>query len=364
MLTILADAHIPYVKELFSPLGKLILLESADISPDAVRNADALLIRSVTSANESLLDHATVKFIGTPTAGTNHLDISFLKQRAITWAYAPGANAPAVCQYVLCSVAYLHQQHLLKKHGRAMIMGSGHIGQLVANQLRVVGYEVLEYDPPRAARDPLFTSASLDELDSLDLVSAHLPLTKQVPHSTHHFFDSSRLSKLKSRCVFLNTSRGDIVDESALLDRTDILACLDVWAHEPMVNTELVQRALLATPHIAGYTVQAKLRATIEIYRQLVDFFNLSLDNPPSPTPVQVLEVSPEQSWEEIILSIYNPHTDSLHTKEVLCHSQHVAQIFLNLRQTYPLRKEFSAIRIKSQSTHQTTVLQQLGFAT
>lgn len=352
MLKIIADDKIPYVRELFSPIAEVILLPGNRINRGDLQDANALLTRTITQVNADLLSDTPVSFVGSTTAGHDHLDTPWLDQHKIAWAYAAGVNAIAVAEYVLCCVADLRKRNLLPKAGgRAAVIGVGHIGSCVADHLEKIGMTVIKNDPPRAQHDMDFISTPLTQLTDVDFISLHTPLSKNGEFATFHLINHEFLKQLKPGCVLLNVARGENVDTSALLNNKHVIACLDVWENEPAINLDLLKHTTLATPHVGGYSKQAKLNATLMIYKQLLTHFQLNAAPLPPSLPALHEKISVPienyQSWEDVILQIYQPSIDTKKMRELLLKNpQQTSTLFEKMRREYPLRNEFSTIQL------------------
>ena len=268
---ILADENIPLVDEFFAGLGEIRRMPGRSINRAALENVDLLLVRSVTRVDRELLDGTAVKFVGTCTIGTDHLDLDYLEQAGIDWASAPGCNARGVVDYVLGSLLALAELRgdtlAQRSYG---VVGAGEVGGRLVEVMRGLGWDVRVCDPPRQAREA-GGFVSLDEvLAECDVVSLHTPLNMGGDWPTFHLFDQERLSNLRPGAWLINASRGAVVDNVALRDvllqRPDIDAVLDVWEGEPQVDVELAGLCRIATPHIAGYSLDGKLRGTAQIY--------------------------------------------------------------------------------------------------
>ena len=329
IVKIVADDQIPFVPELFSSLGTCIQKPGVAIHWSDVQDADILLTRTITPVNAELLDNTSVRWVGSATAGYDHLDTSWLEAAGIAWAYAPGANATTVAHYVEGCVSYLMSQKLLSPHARAGVIGVGRVGTKVVEKLQHHKFHVVSNDPPRAAQEKDFVSTPLTEFDSLDLICVHTPLTTTGPFSTYHLLDTAFLKRLKPGCVLLNAGRGAVIDHHALLFTNQIILCLDVWENEPQIHLDLLKKAVIATPHIAGYSRAAKFRATLMLYEQATQYFQL-----PNIAATWIAQEKVNQQEPD-----YHPEKDTQQMKKVLLnHPQEVANYFRYLRRDYVLR--------------------------
>ncbi len=280
-MKIVADEEIFALEHIFQPLGKLRTLPGRSIARRDLRDADALLVRSVLPVNRELLRGSPVRFVGTATSGTDHVDTRWLQEAGIGFAHARGANANAVVEYCLGAIARLLLEGRIENKARRIgIVGAGAIGGLLARKMRALGFQVCVCDPPRAAAgDKEFAWQSLDAALDCDIVSLHVPLGSHGQHATAGMIDARALARLRPGCALLHTCRGGVVDEAALLQRLaagPLLHCvIDVWENEPEINAELAAKSFLATPHIAGYSEQAKWRAGRMLARALAAHFKM-----------------------------------------------------------------------------------------
>lgn len=349
MITILSDDHIPFVSELFGDYGELILKPGASIQRSDLTTANALLTRSITRVNAALLKGTAVEFIGSATAGFDHIDHKWLEKQPISWAYAPGANAVAVAEYVLHCVAFLRKQGLLPQGSlNAAIAGVGHVGKTVSDRLQSMGFFVSHNDPPRAISEKEFISIPLEYFAKMDLICLHTPLTRTGDFPTYHLIDDAFLKRLKPGCVLLNAGRGAVVDNQALLRQSHVIACLDVWENEPNINLELLKKVAIGTPHIAGYSKVSKLRALLMIYKAFLKHFQLTDIYCCKELQQQLqekitIDIYECHTMEDILLKIYDPskETQTLRDSLINNHNQ-----FENLRCRYSLRQEFSTIQL------------------
>lgn len=265
-MKVIVDSHIPYIKGLLEPYADVQYREPQAITPDAVRDADALIVRTLTRCDRQLLEHSRVQFIATATIGFDHIDTDYCRQRGITWTNAPGCNAQGVCDYVETALDYVEN---LQGNRRQTIgiVGVGHIGSLVAQMAERKGYTVLLNDPLRAAAEGGAQYVSLQTIiREADIITFHTPLTATGDYPTLHLMNEALLSQLRPDCLLVNAARGGIIDESALLRRLSQPGAptliIDCWENEPNINTVLLRQTLIGTYHIAGYTKAGKLNAT------------------------------------------------------------------------------------------------------
>ncbi|HEX5676670.1 MAG TPA: 4-phosphoerythronate dehydrogenase [Alcanivorax sp.] len=266
---IVADENMPALDE-FERLGRVTRVDGRGLTRADLRAADILLVRSVTPVTEALLAGTPVRFVGSATIGTDHVDLPALDRLGIAFACAPGCNARAVAEYVLQALLMASQHYDRPLRGSTVgVVGLGNVGGLVAAWLRALGVEVLGCDPPlaRAGRVP---SVSLDEALSADHISLHVPLIKRGEEATVHLLDKTRLQALHERQTLINTCRGPVVDNVALarrLARGDgPLTFLDVWEGEPRLDPALLERVFLGSPHVAGYSVEGKRLGSAMLY--------------------------------------------------------------------------------------------------
>ena len=273
-MNIICASSLALGREIFSTLGEVTVMAERDIDAAAVRDADALIIRSKVRVNRELLEGSRVSFVGTATAGTDHLDLPWLEERGIAWTAAPGCNARSVAEYVVAALLRLAVRHHFALDGKCLaLVGVGHVGRRLADLAPMLGLKVLLNDPPRHAAEGLATLRPLDEiLPQADLVSLHVPLTLAGDYATRHLVDCRFLSALKPGCLFVNASRGEVVDEESLLlarDRGYISrAVLDVFEHEPRLRREVAAQADLVSPHIAGYSYEGRVNGTHLCYEE------------------------------------------------------------------------------------------------
>tara|TARA_R110002051_G_scaffold317682_1_gene399098 strand:+ start:3086 stop:4222 length:1137 start_codon:yes stop_codon:yes gene_type:complete len=281
-MKIIADENMPYVDALFGYLGKIEYVNGRTLTPKQVEDADVLLVRSVTKVNAALINNAhKLKFVGSATIGTDHVDVEYLSTRNIYFTNAPGCNATAVGEYAFIAMLELAQRFGESLVGKVVgIVGAGNTGTAAAKCMQAYGLKVLLCDPIKALQGDTREFVSLDTIiEQADIISLHVPITKEGEHKTWYLFDEARLNKLKPNTWLLNCCRGEVIDNRALIkfkqQRDDVKLVLDVWEGEPNPMAELVALAEFATPHIAGYSLEGKARGTFMLYQkwcELLDF--------------------------------------------------------------------------------------------
>ena len=361
-LKLIADENIPYVEEAFGSLGTVKLLPGRSISPAAIKDAQVLLVRSITDVNRELLEQSQVQFVGTATAGLDHIDSEYLRAREIVFASAEGGNANSVAEYVITALLTVARRKGLTLARKSCgIVGVGNIGRLVRAKAEALGMTVVLNDPPlaRETGDPIYRS--LEEALACDVVTLHVPLTFDGPFKTFHLLNGDTLGQLKPSAIFINTSRGEVVDSRALLDRLqkNILgaAVLDVWESEPDIDWHLFKLASIGTPHIAGYSLDGKAQGTLLLYQALCRHLDLRPTwSPAHSLPPPILpQIAIKATGEPIetrlynlITHIYNIEADHSRMSALLnIPSQNRALAFDGLRKNYPIRREFYNTRVK-----------------
>ncbi|MGH7597299.1 MAG: 4-phosphoerythronate dehydrogenase PdxB [bacterium] len=356
MHKILADENIPCVHEAFSHLGDVRLLPGRAISRKALLDANIMLVRSVTPVNAKLLQNTAVRFVGTATIGTDHVDTAYLEKQSIAFASAAGSNANSVAEYVTAALI-----HHAMKYGISLtpltlgVVGVGHVGSRVETMATALGMRVLLNDPPlaRQTHDPKYLP--LDKLMAADVITLHTPLTHAGEDATFHLFDATRLRAMKRGSVLINTSRGAVVDNAALkaVLRSGHLnaAILDVWENEPDIDVELVRLVEIGTPHIAGYSLDGKLNGTHQIYLAACEFLGAApqwrLESALPPVSQPLISLPPEgRTIEEIlqsaILPAYDIAADDRRLRAGLnMRAEERGRYFDGLRRDYPVRREF-----------------------
>jgi erythronate-4-phosphate dehydrogenase len=363
-LRLVADANIPLVEAAFAPFGAVTALPAAALTRAAVADADVLLVRSVTRVDAVLLDGSAVRFVGTATIGTDHVDTAYLAARGIAFAHAPGSNAESVVEWVLAALLAVAADRGEALAGRTVaLVGGGNVGGRLAPRLEALGLTVLRVDPPRARAEGPAGFVVLDEaLARADIVSLHVPLVREGPDATHHLIDRARLAAMRPGAWLVNAARGGVVEGGALRQalETDALgaALLDVFEGEPAPDPALVARCALATPHIAGHSYDGKVGGT----RMLHDALRRWRGQPGAfdetalmmaPEDRHPLEPGPpsaspeaETAWLDVLVRpLYHIRADDARLRTCMTAPDRAA-CFTALRAQYPRRRRWGLYRL------------------
>jgi erythronate-4-phosphate dehydrogenase len=355
-MKIIADENIPAVAEAFGTLGEVTLLPGRSLRAQDVRAADVLLVRSVTRVGQELLEGSSVRFVGSATIGFDHVDRDYLQSQGIGFATAPGSNATSAAEYVVSALLALGEREGFRLAGRTVgIVGCGNVGSRVRDRLVALGCDCLINDPPLHERGGQDTFVGLDDILQADIISLHVPLERSGRHSTWHLFDEAVLRRMKPGAVLINTSRGAVVDNAALdallVQRRDIGVVLDVWEGEPAINTALLENVALGTAHIAGYSLDGKLRGTEMIYRAACDHFGYTprwnaADVLPAAESLDLRGGTGADAIErlrEAVFRVYDVRADDARLRGLLMLTpEEQPAAFDRLRKDYPQRREFA----------------------
>lgn len=381
-MKIVADENIPYLKEFFGSFGEIIQLPGREINAASVSDADALLVRSITPVDAALLENSKVGFVGSATIGMDHLDCEYMQGRGIQFENAPGCNADSVVQYVLAALVHLAKFYNIELGSKTVgIIGCGNIGSRLRSSLNALGIRNKVYDPFLAEADSSAFSGSLasfEEVITCDIVTLHVPITKTGAFPTHHMINEQTLAQMKPDAVLMNSSRGAVVDNRALLQSLQAsprLVVLDVWENEPDIEWSLLKHLALATPHIAGYSAEGKARGTEMLYQALSVSLGktpkITLDEILPPGPIQKLKlgsekIEPVMALEQLLGCCYSIESDDKRLRLIQDNTDRNLQFDL-LRKNYGGRREFCSLALepsngKSAYTELYSCLTQLGF--
>lgn len=371
-MKIVADDKIPFLRGVLEQYADVVYLPGKKINLAAIKDADALLIRTRTKCNEEILEGSSVKFIGTATIGFDHIDTKYCERNGIFWTNAPGCNSSSVQQYITAALLKMSAEFRFGLKDKTIgIVGVGNVGSKVEKIARALGMKVLLNDPPRARKegDRKFVLLG-DILYNSDIVTVHVPLNIVGSDKTYHLFNDKSFKKMKKGAWFINSSRGEVTETAALkktLDSGKLAgAVIDVWENEPDIDLELMGKTFIATPHIAGYSTDGKSNGTAIVVNSLCRHFGLPLENwyPDNvPAPVQPAIIidnkgkSDEDVAREAVLHTYNISEDDLKLR-------FSPSDFEKLRGDYPLRREFTSysVSLKTEAKKTRKMLDGLGF--
>lgn len=371
-MKIVVDEAMPYAIELFEQFGEVVAKPGRELTADDLIDVDAMMIRSITKVNESLLSKANrLKFVGTATAGMDHVDQELLKSKGIFFTAAPGCNKVGVAEYVVSCMMVLAQQQGFSIFDKTVgIIGAGQVGSYLQQCLEGIGIKVLINDPIKQQNGDSREFTPLDTLlTKADVITLHTPITRTGDYPTYHLVDQTVLDKLRSDQILINAARGPVVDNQALKTRLQkddgFTAVLDVFEFEPQVDMELLPLLAFATPHIAGYGLEGKARGTTMIF----NFFSQFLGSDKQANPDDLLPTAPipqvtlDRAWDETVLHnltqlVYDVRKDDA----IFRRNIETNNGFDNMRKHYWDRREYGAIRVKSAANDQFAALSKLGF--
>jgi erythronate-4-phosphate dehydrogenase len=372
-MLVIADDKIPFLKGVLEPYTDIEYCQGSEITPERIKYADALLIRTRTRCNRNLLEGSGVKFIGTATIGYDHIDTEYCNQHGIHWTNAPGCNSASVNQYIASVLVSLSLQKGFKLKDRVLgVVGVGNVGSKVVRTAEFLNMRVYLNDPPRVREEGICGFVSLDSiLRECDIITFHVPLSYDDPDRTYHMIEEGLISRLNPGTIIINSSRGEVANTGALKKamregRIESLV-LDVWENEPSIDRELLSMATIATPHIAGYSTDGKAKGTAMIVQALSLFFDLGIEDwEPEDIPVPEKTVISlncrhmdiEKALGEVILATYQVEKDDQHLRAS-------PDTFEKQRGNYPLRREFPAYRVRLQHEHSgiRQLLMKMGFS-
>ena len=357
-MKIVCDNKIPFLRGVLEPWAEVVYLPGRETTPEVVRDADAVITRTRTKCDAALLAGSSVKVIATATIGYDHIDTAWCEDHGIVWRNAPGCNSWSVKQYIATVLCTLARRHGLELAGMTLgVVGVGNVGSKVAEVAALLGMRVLLCDPPRARREGGAAFVSLDEIIAgSDIVTLHVPLSREGEDATWHLFDAARLASLRPDQFLINSSRGSVVDnaalKAALQEKRLRGAVLDVWEGEPEPDRALMDLLDVATPHIAGYSADGKANGTTASVRTVAEVLGLPLSDwrpaaiPAPPQPLDfTLDAAGKRRQEvlaEALLHTYDPLADD---RALRAHPE----CFEQLRGDYPVRREPTAFTLRLQ---------------
>jgi len=374
-MNLIIDANIAYAEQAFSHLGNTRLVDGRTLTNKDVKDAEILIVRSITNVNQELLKNSKVKFVGTATIGTDHIDLDYLRNQNITFADAKGCNADSVAEYVFTALLKIVSEKNISLIGKTIsVVGVGNIGSRVARIANYFGMKVLKNDPPLERKGIGEYYVSLDEVLRADIITLHVPMLFEGIDKTFHLLNQDNLKRIEEGTIIINTSRGAVIDNAALLNESinkDLELVLDVWENEPSINIELLSKTEVATSHIAGYSFEGKVNGTKMIYNALCKFLETKPTWQPDPPLIQNKEMklaegkTDEEKLYKLFSSIYNIDKDDELMRNITSYEpDERAKYFDMLRKKYPVRREFSnyTVQLTKSDYHLKSFLENFRF--
>jgi len=372
MIKIVADNKIPFLEGALESVAGIEYLPGDAISREHLKDTEGLIIRTRTKCDRELLEGTSVRFIASATIGYDHIDGDYCRESGIAWTSAPGCNSFSVRQYIVSALLWLAVNRKMNLHGKTLgVIGVGNVGSKVASAAKVLGMNVLLNDPPRERREGREGFVSLTEvLEQSDIISLHVPLNRGGEDNTWHLVNPEFIGHLKKGTILINSSRGSVVDESALMEgiRSGTLSdtILDVFENEPVVNKDLIDMITLATPHIAGYSLDGKANGTRMSVEAVSRFFKLGLDHwspdsIPEPETAELLADASDKNIYNLLWELFSRTYDISSDDRRLRSAMHY---FEELRGNYPFRREpvAYAVRIFQADRQIREIMEELGF--
>ena len=368
--TLIIDDAIPYAQAMFAHLGDVKLVAGRDINADLVKHADALIVRSRTQVNANLLENSSVKFVGSTVVGLDHIDQAWLSQNNIRFYSAQGCNANSVAEYVISGLLVLAEQHQIDLSQQTLgIIGVGHVGKLLLQKARALGMRCLLNDPPRqqAEGDKEFTELT-ELLQQADIISVHTPLTKSGEFASLDLLNAQNMALIKPSAILINAARGGIINEQAWCQLNNRANIIDCWQNEPNIDANLYAKADIATAHIAGHSLEAKVAGSSMVYQQLCDFWQITpqtewqtqLPNPPAALNPPNSQ-NPQTALAQILKQAYDILADDLAIRDKSV--KNVQAQFELYRRQYPIRREWSQHKLAhTQQPKLDNILKAFGF--
>lgn len=372
MINVLADKYLYNLESHIPDNINLQCYDPAEGLPTDLGTTHALLIRTVNNINSETLPDisSSLTFVGTASAGSDHVDVNYLNEQGITFTNAAGCNARSVAEYIATALLIWSEEKDVNLTKLSVgIIGVGQVGTQVERLLNKLGIPFVRYDPPRANRENNFDSASLDEVLACNVLTFHTPLTRGGNHPTHHWLDAEKLSG-RSYELILNTSRGGVIDEEALLravtnDTVDDII-IDTWEDEPDFSLATAEKTFLKTPHIAGYSEQAKDRATKIVVQAMLNHFNIPIDNNEGSQNARMVKQDMENfsSLSDLLTTLHPIRKYEAELKKIIAdYPDERGKHFNKLRAEYPLRHEFPQTFLPTAYFERFPVLKSLGFS-
>ncbi len=361
IMKIVCASSVLFGREAFSTLGEVVVLPDRAITRNGLQDADVLIVRSKTTIDASLLEGTPVGFVGTATAGTDHMDLNYLAHSPLAWSAAPGCNANSVAEYFTAALLSLaHRSGYVLENLVVGVIGVGQVGGRVVQKAEAMGLTVLRNDPPLqvATGDTGFVPIE-EVLRHADILTLHVPLTQVGTYPTRGMVNCNFLAGAQPGCIFINAARGEVMDTEALLFALEqnlvSHAVLDVWENEPFISTALLQKAALGTPHIAGYSFEGRLNGTVQMYREACHYFEVEPVWVPDESAfprapevrVDARGKSDETALWDVVRAAYDIEADDRALRTGIAYDEAAwGTHFDALRRDYPPRREFPAVNV------------------
>lgn len=354
MKNIIIDDAVPLAQEMFSSLGKVTCIPGKKIQAKHLEKADALIVRSRTEVNQSLIEKSPVQFIGSTVVGLDHIDQPLLKEKEISFYSAQSCNANSVAEYVItCIINYAEQKQMPLEEKTLGIIGVGNVGKQVQKKAIALGLSVLANDPPRQEIEKHAQFVNLETALTADIITFHTPLNLSGPYPTHHLLNRHNINQVNKQALIINAARGGIIDENAWISyanqNPNLTSIIDCWENEPNINPKLHAIANIATPHIAGHALEAKIKGSLMVYKTLCLFWKQPETNdwqhhlPKMPNTIQLNSSSSIQhDIYRVLAKCYQPLND--HKAINLTNNTD----FETYRRHYPIRREWSEYPVKT----------------
>lgn len=358
---IVIDEHIPYIKGLLEDIASVVYMPGRQITAAVVKEADALIIRTRTKCDASLLEGSRVRFIATATIGYDHIDVSYCTRKGIVWTNAPGCNSSSVRQYVLAALLLYSQEKSFSLSGKVLgVIGVGHVGKKIAEVATLLGMKVLLNDPPRSDVEGQSGFTDLQTIAAeADVITIHTPLIQSGAYPTYHLLDAAFFDSLQRKPIIINTSRGESIAtdalKSAYLNNLISDMIIDCWENEPFPDPFILEHAFLATPHIAGYSIEGKVNGTLMCLEALYHFFEINASRPQIDLPRPLDALIDFHSLDQVVFRTYNPFSESMRLKQS-------PDEFENMRENYEFRREPFGYKVKNVPFLYRPLLQSIGF--
>ncbi|MFI5236845.1 MAG: 4-phosphoerythronate dehydrogenase [Ignavibacteriales bacterium] len=374
-MNLIVDENIAFAKEAFSEFGNLTLLNGRYINNDQIKDAEVLIVRSITPVNAALLKNSKVKFVGTATIGTDHIDLQYLEDNNISFAEAKGCNADSVAEFVFTALLKIASEKNISLRGKSIgVVGIGHIGNRIVKLGRSLGMEILKNDPPLKRKNIGQNYSSLNEILKADIISLHVPLSTNGDDKTFHLLKENNLKEIKDEAIIINSSRGAVIDNTDLIKeaiKKNFSLIMDVWEGEPSINTNLLEKSKIGTPHIAGYSLEGKINGTKIIYNELCKYFKMRPNWKPALPAIESSELklpdgkTNEDRLYKLFSNIYNIEEDDFDLRGILSMKLQEQPVYFDmLRKNYRVRREFSnyTINVSDNELHFKTILESFRF--